>query len=63
MQTEEQTIKFAHEYAQALAMVVVENLIQKQIQARSDNNKIRANAIQECINQIFIGFRLNEKVK
>jgi len=61
MQTEQQTIQFAHEYAQALAMVVVENLIQKQTQAKSDGNKIRSNAIQECIQQIRLGFRLNEK--
>ena len=60
MQTEEQTIKFAHEYAQALAMVVVENLIQKQTQAKSDGNKIRANALQECIEQIKLGFRIDK---
>ena len=60
MQTEQQTIQFAHEYAQALAMVVVENLIQKQTQAKSDGNKIRANAIQECIEQIKLGFRLDK---
>jgi len=39
---------------------VVENLIQKQTQAKSDGNKIRANAIQECINQIRLGFRLEK---
>ena len=60
MQTEKQTIQFAHEYAQALAMVVVENLIQKQIEAKSDGNKIRSNAIQECIEQIRLGFRLDK---
>ena len=60
MQTEQQTIQFAHEYAQALAMVVVENLIQKQTQAKSDGNKIRSNAIQECIEQIKLGFRLDK---
>jgi hypothetical protein len=60
MQTEQQTIQFAHEYAQALAMVVVENLIQKQTQAKSDGNKIRANALQECIEQIKLGFRIDK---
>jgi len=60
MQTEQQTIQFAHEYAQALAMVVVENLIQKQTQAKSDGNKIRSNAIQECIDNIKLGFRLDK---
>jgi len=59
MQTEQQTIQFAHEYAQALAMVVVENLIQKQTQAKSDGNKIRANAMKECIEQIKLGFRID----
>jgi len=60
MQTEQQTIQFAHEYAQALAMVVVENLIQKQTQAKSDGNKIRANAMKECIEQIKLGFRIDK---
>ena len=34
MQTEQQTIQFAHEYAQALAMVVIENLINKELESK-----------------------------
>ena len=60
MQTQKQTIQFAHEYAQALAMVVVENLINKESESKKDGNKIRANAIQECIDQIRLGFRLEK---
>ena len=60
MQTEQQTIQFAHEYAQALAMVVVENLINKESESIKEGNKIRANAIQECIEQIRLGFRLDK---
>jgi hypothetical protein len=60
MQTEKQTIQFAHEYAQAMAMVVVENLINKESESKKDGNKIRANAIQECIDQIRLGFRLEK---
>jgi len=60
MQTEQQTIQFAHEYAQALAMVVVENLINKESESKKDGNKIRANAIKECIDQIRLGFRLEK---
>ena len=61
MQTEQQAIQFAHEYAQALAMVVVENLINKELESEKDGNKIRANAIKECIDQIRLGFRLYEE--
>ena len=60
MQTEQQTIQFAHEYAQALAMVVVENLINKELESIKDGNKIRANTIKECIEQIRLGFRLDK---
>jgi len=60
MQTEKQTIQFAHEYAQALAMVVVENLINKESESQKDGNKIRANTIKECIEQIRLGFRLEK---
>jgi len=60
MQTEKQTIQFAHEYAQALAMVVVENLMKKESESKKDGNKIQANAIKECIDQIRLGFRLEK---
>ena len=60
MQTEQQTIQFAHEYAKILAMVVVENLIQKELESKKDGNKIRDNAIQECVEQIRLGFRLDK---
>jgi hypothetical protein len=60
MQTEQQTIQFAHEYAQALAMVVVENLINKESESIKDGNKIRANTIKECIEQIRLGFNLDK---
>ena len=60
MQTEKQTIQFAHEYAQALAMVVLENLMNKKSESIKDGNKIRANAIKECIDQIRLGFRLDK---
>jgi len=61
MQSEQQTIQFAHEYAQALAMVVVENLMQKELESKKDGNKIRANAIQECVEQIKLGFKIDSK--
>jgi len=61
MQTEKQTIQFAHEYAQALAMVVVENLMNKESESKKNGNKIRANAIKECIHHIRLGFRLDEE--
>jgi hypothetical protein len=60
MQTEKQTIQFAHEYAQAMAMVVVENLINKESESKKDGNQIRANAIKDCIDQIRLGFRLEK---
>jgi hypothetical protein len=60
MQTEQQTIQFAHEYAQALAMVVVDTLTNKELESKKDGNKIRANTIQECIKHIKLGFRLDK---
>lgn len=59
MQSEKQTNKFAHEYAQALAMVVVDTLTTKQTEAKKDGNKIRANTIKECIEHIRLWFILD----
>jgi len=41
-------------------MVVVENLINKESESKKDGNEIRANTIQECIEQIKLGFRLDK---
>jgi hypothetical protein len=34
--------------------------MKKESESKKDGNKIRANAIQECIEQIRLGFRLDK---